>query len=108
MPSIRDELRLLPQRFGAAWDRFWFTPSDPIVLCALRVVIGVVTLYLLLTFSPDLRAFFAAGGLLPADAVADWAREHGSPGFPTLERFSYLSYVTNPTALAVLHVTGMG
>src|SRR5437868_1111998 len=107
-PPFRDEFRLLSQRFGAAWNRFWFTPSDPLMLCALRVATGVVTLYLLFTFSPDIRAFFAAGGLLPADAVAAWAREHASPGFPTLDRFSYLSYVTNPSVLMALHIAGMG
>ncbi len=106
-PSLRDYFQQLPQRFGAAWNRFWYAPSDPIVLCALRVATGVVTLYLLFTFSPDLRAFFAAGGLLPADAVAAWAREHASPGFWTVDSFSYLSYVSDPTALTVLHVAGL-
>src|SRR5437016_1098876 len=105
---FREEFRSLPQRFGAAWNRFWFAPRDPLVLCALRLATGVVTLYLLFTFSPDIQAFFAAGGLLPADAVAAWAREHASPGFPTVDRFSYLSYVSNPNTLMALHVAGLG
>ncbi len=106
-PSLRDYFRSLPQRFGEAWNRFWYMPSDPVVLCALRIATGVVSLYLLLTFSPDLRAFFAAGGFLPADAVAAWTREHASPGFPSIDSFSYLSYVSNPATLTVLHVTGL-
>jgi hypothetical protein len=105
--SLRDLCGQLSQRFGAAWNRFWFTPSDPVVVCALRAATGAVALYLLLTFSPDLRAFFAAGGLLPADAVGAWAREHASPGFWTVDRFSYLSYVSDPTTLTVLHVIGL-
>jgi hypothetical protein len=106
-PSIRDYWQELLRRFGNAWNRFWFTPGDPLVLCALRMATGIVALYLLLTFSPDLRAFFAAGGLLPPGAVSAWALEHGSPGFWTVDKFSYLSYVGDPTALAVLHVAGM-
>jgi hypothetical protein len=41
---------------GAAWNRFWFTPSDPTVLGAIRVITGVITFYTLLAYSFDLQA----------------------------------------------------
>jgi hypothetical protein len=45
--------------------------------------------------------------LLPPDAVSAWASAQNSSGFWTVDYFSYLSYVGNPTALAVLHVAGL-
>ena len=33
-----------------AWSRFWFTPSDPTVLAAIRIVTGIVTLITLFAY----------------------------------------------------------
>jgi len=109
LPLIRDYFRTTVARTGEAWERFWFTPSEALTLGIVRVATGLVTLYWLVTWSPDLRAFFGPQGLLTADAVAAWARQspHSSPGFPTLDRFSYLTYVSNGTILFVLHVLAL-
>jgi hypothetical protein len=40
----------------AGWSRFWFTPSDPTVLSAIRVVTGAIVCYTLLAYSFDLQA----------------------------------------------------
>ncbi len=58
-------IRELTDRFGSGWNRFWFVPSDPAPLCAMRVLIGLIALYMQLTFTFDLQAFFGPGGLLP-------------------------------------------
>jgi hypothetical protein len=49
-------------RIGAAWSRFWFTPSDPTVLGAIRIVTGLVTFYTLLAYSFDLQALMGPEG----------------------------------------------
>ena len=40
-----------------SWERFWFTPADPTLLGAVRVVTGLITLYTFITYSfmlPDM------------------------------------------------------
>ena len=39
----------------SGWSRFWFTPSDPTVLSAIRVLTGVITFYTLLAYSFELQ-----------------------------------------------------
>lgn len=52
--------------FGA-WDRFWFDPSDPAVLSAIRVVTGLLLLWTHLIWSIDLMAFFGTEGWIPPE-----------------------------------------
>jgi hypothetical protein len=56
-------LRDIPTRFGRAWTAFWFTPSDPIVLSLLRVLVGAVALWWYLSFLPDLMDWFGQQGV---------------------------------------------
>jgi len=56
--------RDIPIRFGRAWTAFWFTPSDPVVLSLLRVLVGVVALWWYLSFLPDLQQWFGPEGIL--------------------------------------------
>ena len=44
-------------RMAQSWNRFWFTPSDPTTLGAIRIFCGVLTLYTHLAYTYDLRAF---------------------------------------------------
>lgn len=41
-----------------AWCRFWFAPADPTPLCLMRIVAGILTLYVHLAYSLDLVDFF--------------------------------------------------
>jgi hypothetical protein len=43
-------------RMYAGWSRFWFTPADPTVLGAIRLLTGLITFYTLLAYSFDLQA----------------------------------------------------
>jgi hypothetical protein len=45
-------------RAAHAWDRFWFAPSDPTTLAVIRILCGVLTLYVHLAYSYDLWEFF--------------------------------------------------
>src|SRR5215510_2497009 len=46
-------------RMVHAWNRFWFTPSDPTTLGAIRIFCGVLILYTHLAYTYDLRAFMS-------------------------------------------------
>lgn len=93
-------VRDLADGVGRAWNRFWFTPSQPQTLALLRVLTGLVVLYTLATYTPDLDRFFGPDGWLPVGAVRQL--QTGS------WRFSYLDYLQNPTALRLAHFAAMG
>jgi hypothetical protein len=92
----------LAERFGTAWNRFWFTPSDPYALGLLRLLTGLVALYVHATYTLDILRFFAADGLLPVETVAQWQRS-GGQNFVV----SYLYYITDPRALWAVHIAGL-
>ncbi|MBX9580996.1 MAG: hypothetical protein K2X87_11865 [Gemmataceae bacterium] len=48
--------------FRRRWADFWFAPSDPTTLGFIRVVTGLLLLYIHLTYSLDLQAFFGKYG----------------------------------------------
>jgi hypothetical protein len=50
------------QRAWAAWQRFWFTPADPTPLCLMRIVAGLLVLYVHVAYTFDLHAFFGPDG----------------------------------------------
>src|SRR3954469_21655189 len=48
-----------------AWDSFWFAPTSPSTLSAIRVLAGAMLLYTHLVWSFDLTGFFGPNGFLP-------------------------------------------
>jgi hypothetical protein len=50
-----------------AWNRFWFTPTDPATLSLIRLLAGGMLLYTHLIWSLDLQAFLGQEGWLPVD-----------------------------------------
>ncbi len=50
------------QRIWSSWTRFWFTAADPTPLCLMRIVAGLLTLYVHIAYSFDLVAFFGPNG----------------------------------------------
>ena len=96
---VGDYFRDLSDRFGTAWNRFWFLPSDPLTLSVVRVLTGVVAFYTILTYTPDLIVFFGSDGLL-SPATMQWidGRFHG---------FSYLAWLTTPNQLWAAHIAGL-
>src|SRR5208283_2934822 len=43
---------------GKGWNRFWFEPADPTMLCLIRVLCGFLTLYVHFAYCYDLQEFF--------------------------------------------------
>lgn len=85
------------QAFGAGWTRFWFTPSDARAVSAIRLLTGLVAVYLHATLSFDLIAFFGPDGLIPAAEIAPLEGD----------TFSYLNYVSTPAELWSVHLIGL-
>src|SRR4051812_16254315 len=56
--------RELTDGIGGGWTRFWFTPSDPIVLSLLRMLVGLVALWWYLGLYTELQHWFGPNGLL--------------------------------------------
>src|SRR5437660_2293947 len=57
------------QRIGRAWNNFWFTPADPTPLALMRIVTGIVVIYVHLAYTLDLYAFFGPDGWYNVDLV---------------------------------------
>lgn len=87
----------LAEGFGRGWTRFWFTPSDPSTVSAIRLLAGLVAVYLHATLSFDLLAFFGPDGMLP---VAQIAPLEGNT-------FSYLNFLQTPAELWMIHLLGL-
>lgn len=99
------------------WNRFWFTPSDPAILGLLRVAVGLLALYLVASYTPDLDRYFGDHGLVPVKLLTDFQQAVGDDlqpvppqvreSIPRQYRFSYLDYVTGSAALKAVHLAGL-
>ncbi len=88
------------RRFAASWNRFWFLPSDPFTLCVIRILTGLISLYFLITLTPDLVRLFGARGLLPISMV----RQLRDPEMLSL---SYFDVLNTPAQLYTAHAIGI-
>ncbi len=93
----KDYFSRLSHGFGEGWTNFWFVPSDPATVSAIRLLTGVVLVYLHATLSFDLVAFFGPQGLLPVIDIASLEAN----------TFSYLNYATSATELWIMHLAGL-
>ncbi len=94
--------RRLSSGFGGWWTRFWFTPSDAIVLSLVRVLTGLVALWWYLTLLPDLQNWFGPNGIFSID----WAlqiRNQSDSRFA----FSLLDYVNSASQVWALYGVGV-
>ncbi|HEV3138013.1 MAG TPA: hypothetical protein VGZ26_08910 [Pirellulales bacterium] len=94
---VTDYLVRLAAGLGEGWTRFWFTPSDPATLSAIRLFTGAIVVYLHATLSFDLIRFFGPAGLLDSGDIRPL--EAGS--------FSYLNYLSTPGELWTAHLIGL-
>ena len=99
MAAVREYFGTLLDRFGEAWNRFWFEPSDPYTLSLIRVLTGIIALYTQLTLLPDATRFFAASGWLPIETIAELEAGRSSP--------SYFNYLTSATEVRMAVVAGI-
>jgi hypothetical protein len=96
--------RTLCSRFGSAWTRFWFTPSDPIVLSLIRVLVGLVAIWWYLGYYTDLQAWLGPNGLFPLEMTQQMRTdETGTQHFA----FSILDYVGSASELWFVYGLGL-
>jgi hypothetical protein len=55
------------------WDQFWFQPADPTTLCCMRILVGVLVLYVHISYSWGLLSFIGPEGWFD-DQTAQWIR----------------------------------
>ncbi|HQX50840.1 MAG TPA: HTTM domain-containing protein [Planctomycetaceae bacterium] len=62
---------LNPIRVAAdAWNQFWYSPSDPVVLALIRIFAGGMLLYTHIIWGLNLPAFFGSNGWNSPDVLA--------------------------------------
>jgi hypothetical protein len=80
--------------WAAAWNAFWFTPSDPLPLAVIRIVTGLILTWASLVWLLDADAFFGPQGWLVPHEV--W-RMNDQPW-----QWSWFFAFSSPTAVRVL------
>ena len=96
--------RTLCNSIGSAWTRFWFTPSDPIVLSLIRVLVGLLAVWWYLGYYADLQAWFGPNGLLSHELTQQMRTdESGAQHFA----FSILDYVDSASELWFVYGLGL-
>ncbi|MEZ6063417.1 MAG: HTTM domain-containing protein [Planctomycetaceae bacterium] len=78
---------------AGAWNRFWYSPSDPTVLCLLRWLAGGMLLYTHIVWGLNLSAFFGSAGWHSPELLKVVQEGSLMP--------SFLSYVPDRYLLAV-------
>lgn len=61
------------------WVKFWFEPSDPLMLCIIRLLTAGMLFYNLCIWTLDFEAFFSPNGLQPLETIQELYE--GSPVF---------------------------
>ena len=99
----------LAEDFGQAWNRFWFSASDPYPLGCIRLAAGLLLLYAHLTWTYDLTRFFAADGMVNVETAERLRSLQGRVETRQLTpiAFSYLNYAGSPSQLWTLHGLGL-
>jgi uncharacterized membrane protein YphA (DoxX/SURF4 family) len=78
-----------------AWNRFWFTPTDPATLSLIRVFAGAMLLYTHLVWTWELEAFFGPEGWLPLEAI-----RHPDERF----QWTYFNFIESSWLLWTVHI----
>ncbi len=94
-----DYLRDLTAWLADGWNRFWFTPSDPATLSAIRIMAGAMLFYTHLVWSIGLEDFFLPTGWVSADAA--------SAAQPDPYAWSYFWWISSPGTLWAVHIAAL-
>ncbi len=103
-----------------AWDEFWFNPTSPSTLSAIRVLAGLMLLYTHLVWTTDLEAFFGPRGWLPAQMLADYELFMNDPDGPNGNpetgineapaprlTWTLFTWAQSPTLMWSIHITAL-
>jgi hypothetical protein len=93
-----------------AWDHFWFAPTSPATLSAIRVLAGAMLLYTHLVWSFDLDAFFGPEGWLPRAVMHERHNADNDPDGPGPEvarprwTWSHFNYIDSSRVRWIAHL----
>jgi hypothetical protein len=95
-----------------AWNEFWFTPSSPSTLSAIRVLAGAMLLYTHLVWSLDLEGFFGPNGFLPQKLMqqAYASDDPDGPGPATGKSdtpWSHFYFINSPKMMWTVHIAAL-
>ncbi|MDP6445494.1 MAG: hypothetical protein QF805_16965 [Pirellulaceae bacterium] len=88
---------------GSGWNEFWFAPADPLASAVMRVVTGLIGLYVMVSHTPDLVEWFGRHGLLSVKTVGILASGQLEGGGPP----SVLNGFDSSAALYAVHSIGL-
>jgi hypothetical protein len=94
----------LTEAIGSGWNRFWFTPADPLLCCVLRIAVGVIAVLHFACLGIELERWYGASGVLPHSAVTALL---GALGAETAYRYSYLGYLSGSVELWIVHAAAL-
>jgi len=86
--------------WGDAWNRFWFTPRRPDILCVLRFLTGAMLLYCHAVLANDLLSFVGPNAWISDDLAREL--HNGTFGRSDWSR-SYLWNLGDPTWIKLHH-----
>src|SRR5207247_1401421 len=90
----------LAEELGERWNRFWFTPADPLPCSLLRIIVGLIAAAHLLDAGSGLSLWFASDGVLAPAAVRRLLElTGGEANF----HVSYLTFLPAGTELVIVH-----
>jgi hypothetical protein len=96
-----------------AWNQFWFTPTSPSTLSAIRVLAGAMLLYTHLIWSLDLDAFFGPNGWLPQELRLEALRMSNDPDGPgpaigaSRAIWTHFDYVQSSALMWTVHIVAL-
>ncbi|MCI0348847.1 MAG: hypothetical protein L0Z53_05420, partial [Acidobacteriales bacterium] len=96
-----------------AWNEFWFTPTSPSTLSAIRVLAGAMLLYTHLVWSFDLDAFFGPNGWLTPQLmqeVHDAGNDPDGPGPLVADKrliWTHFSFIQSSTLMWTVHIVAL-
>lgn len=106
MSTIREGITTYWSDIWEAWNRFWFTPTAPATLSAIRVFAGAMLFYTHLVWSRDLYSFLGPNGWLPLDFLAierGYDIEEAAPSF----LWSIFQHIQSPALLWTIHIVAL-
>ena len=95
------------------WDEFWFSPTSPATLSAIRFLAGAMLLYTHLVWSFDLDGFFGPNGWLPAQMMHEVHQAANDPDGPgpltSAPRliWTHFDYIQTSKLLWMVHLTAL-
>jgi hypothetical protein len=104
MNAMRAYFHELVAQIGSSWSAFWFTPRDPSTACALRIAVGLLAAYFVVSHTADLQTWFGPDGILDSSTIAQL--DDTAPA-QNAYRLSYLHWAATATSLWALHGVGL-